>query len=385
MPQTPTKKEFNKIFDNLADVVDVDDSAGRSVPSNMNWVDSGYLTKDVGFSILGDTRSTLCHSLFYYKKKNGTSFIIRGNGTILEYFSTVDKKWYRLGTTIYTENAEFGFAVYNDTLYGCNAVQNYFKFDGTTFTEYASAPKGNVLQVFEDRMFVSGVTAEPLSVYYSKTSDATDFTVSSSAGGVVKPLGTDYVKALENYYGILMIFKEGSIWKLTFIYDQIVSLFVPKLELQSGNYGAVSRKAVVWVENDLWFFTGLEVRSIGYKDNQTGVLGVNASVISDAIKETLKTINRLNYNKCVVGYSERRFYLSVPLLGDTTDTTFVCHLLYKNAWTKYEGRDKAKINDFRVIDDIIYTTVSSTNFSTLKWEVEPADSTTLQRKLEVNI
>jgi len=142
---------------------------------------------------------------------------------------------------------------------------------------------------------------------------------------------------------------------------------------------------VSWVENDIWFFTGDEVRAIGYKDNQTGILGINASVISDDIKETLKTIDRDNYDKCVVGYSKRRFYLSIPLTDDTTDTTFVCHLLYKNAWTKYTGRDKAKINDFAVIDDIIYTTVSSVNFGVLKWEVETADSTTLQRKLEVNI
>lgn len=379
-----SKKQFTKIFDNLQDIVDVDDLNGRSVPTNMNFVEEGFLTKDTGFTILGSSESTLCHSLFNYEKKNGTSFFIRGNGMQLEYYSPIDRQWWRLGTTTYTENAKFGFIVYDDALYGCNGVENYFKFDGTTFTEYASAPKGNILEIFEDRVFVSGVTAEPLSVYYSKTSDLTDFTVSSTAGGVIKPLGTDFVTNLKNYYGILMIFKYDSIWKLTFQYNSDVSLYVPKLELQSGNYGACSRKAVSWVENDLWFFTGREVRSIGFKDNQTGVFGVNTSVLSEQIKEVLYTISRDNYSKCVTGYNNRRFYLSVPVTATTADTTYVCHLLYNQKWTKYSGRDKSKIEDIISIDNNIYSSVSSVNFGVLKWNIESSDSTTLQLMIEIN-
>lgn len=382
----PIDKELFLISkENLQEEVDVDDSQGRSCPINMNFTGEGFLSKDTGFTLFGATEDQLCHSLFYYKKKNGTSYTIRCNGTQLEWYSAIDRKWYRLGTTTYTEGARFGFMVYDDNLYGCNAVENYFKFDGTTFTEYASAPKGNILEIFEDRMFVSGVTAEPLSVYYSKTADPTDFTVSSSAGGVLKPLGTDSVTGLENYYGQLLVFKQTSIWKVTFIYDQVYTVFVPKLELQSGNYGACSRKAVTWVENDIWFFTGREVRAIGYRDQQTGVLGVNSSVISEQIKDTLYTIPLANYSKCVVAYHNRRFYLAIPLVDTTNDTVFVSHLLYKQKWTKYTGRDKAKIEDFMVIDNIIYTAVSSINFGVIKWEVSSEDALPLSYALEVNI
>lgn len=444
----PIEKELFLISkEDLQTEIDVDDSAGRSCPINMNFTGEGFLSKDNGFTLFGTTTAKLFHSLFYFKKKDGTTYILGATGDRLKKYNTTSSDWEDInsgtvtmtiaspavvsqtahglkagskivfsttgalptgvtaGTTyyvistgltadafqfsdslggsainssgtqsgvhtitrLYTENARFGYMVYDDNLYFGNAVENYTKFTGTAFTEYDTAPKGNILEIFEDRMFVSGVTAEPLSVYYSKTADPVDFTVSSSAGGVLKPLGTDSVTGLENYYGQLLVFKQFSIWKVTFIYDSVVDLFVPKLELQSGNYGACSRKAVTWVENDIWFFTGREVRAIGYRDQQTGVLGVNSSVISEQIKDTLFTIPLANYSKCVVAYHNRRFYLAIPLTDATNDTVFVSHLLYKQKWTKYTGRDKAKIEDFMVIDNIIYTAVSSVNFGVIKW------------------
>ena len=441
----PIKKPFSQIFNDLVKSIDVDDSMGRSVPINMNFIETGYLTKDTGSSMFGATESTLCHSEFNFKKKDGTSYRIRANGTYLQKYNTGTLLWDNLtsgtvtmtiaspavvsqtahglkagspisftttgalptgvtaGTTYYvistgltadafqfsatvggsavntsgsqsgihtltrryTSGAEFGFYVYDDNLYGGNAYENYFKWTGTAFTEYDTAPKGNILEVFEDRMFISGVRAEPLTIYYSDVSTPTTFGGTS----VIKPLGTDSVTGLKNYYGVLMIFKKQSIWKLTFVYDQIASLFVPKIELQSGNYGACSRKAVSWVENDLWFFTGTEVRSIGFKDQQIGVFGVNKSVISEPIKETLKLIPVSNYNLITTFYFNRKFYLSVPITSTTyNDNVFVCHLLYGNQWTKYKDRVKANANHFIEVDGIVYSNISSGNYGTLKWD-----------------
>lgn len=446
MAEVPSKEEFVKTFDDLQKVIDVDDSRGRSVPSNMNFIEEGYLTKDTGSSLFGAVETTLCHSDFNYEKKDGTEYRIRAKGTILQKYNTSTEVWDDLdsgtvtmtiaspavvtqtahglkagskvsfetdgalptgvtaGTTYYviatgltadafqfseteggsavntsgsqsgthtlyrnyTADAEFGWYVYDDILYGCNANENYFSFDGTDFVEYDSAPKGNVLEVYEDKMFVTGVTAEPLTVYYSATGDATDW---SDTTKVVAPLGTDLVKTVKNYYGVLMIFKRHSIWKLSFVYDQLTSTYIPKLELQSGNYGACSRKAVSWVENDLWFFTGEEVRAIGYTDQQTGVFGINKTVISEPIKETLKLIDEDNLDVVATFYSNRRFYLAVPLgAGGTNDTVFVSHLLYGNLWTKYEDRIKATAFDFIEVDDVIYSSKSSGDYGIIKWD-----------------
>lgn len=367
------KKEFKILKDDLTKAIDVDDSQGRSVPTNMNFVEEGYLIKDTGSIPIGVSTATLDHSLFIYKKKNGVVYMIRGKGTKLQFYSFQDRQWYDIpGSPTFTQDAEFGYAVYDDNLYFGNAVESLYRWAGTAFTEYPLAPKGNVLEIFEDRLFITGVKAQPLTIYYSDTGVPTTF----NAASVLKPLGTDAVQALVNYYGTLLIFKSESIWKLTFIYDQVVSLFVPKLEVQSTNYGACSKKAVCWAENDIWFFTGREVRSIGYKDQQIGVLGINNSVISDQIKETLKRINVSNFDKCSAFYHQRRYHLAVPLESDFNDTVFVCHLLYGTNWTKYTGRNKARFRSSAILDEIVYTTNADSPYGVVKWTVETEDSQT---------
>ena len=365
------KTEFTILKDNLAKAVDVDDSQGRSVPLNMNYIEEGYLIKDTGYIPVGIATLTLDHSIFTYKKKNGTYFLIRGKATKLQVYSFFDRTWYDIvGSPTFTANAEFGYAVYNDVLHFGNAKESLYTWTGTVFTEFASAPKGNILEIFEDRLWVTGVLAEPLTAYYSNVGVTTTF----SAPDLVKLPGTDFLVGLVNYYGTLLMFKTGSIWKLTFVYNQPTNVFIPKPELQSNNYGACSFKSMTWVENDVWFFTGREVRSIGYKDQQIGILGVNNSVISDAIKQTLQTITVASFPKVSCFYNDRRFYLAVPLASTENNCTFVCHLLYGNQWTKYTGRDKARFRSATVIDGIIYTTNGSSPYGVNKWTVEPADA-----------
>lgn len=367
----PLKKDsFSQIEEDLTKAVDVDDSAGRSVPINMNFVEEGFLLKDTGFIPFGSTPDSEVHSIFYYKKKSGVSYLIRAKYTKLQLYSYADREWYDISNSpTFTAGAYFGYVVYNDDLYFGNAVESLYKWTGTTFTEYASAPKGNILEIYEDRLWVAGVTAEPLTVYYSNVGVPTTFTGTD----VVKPLGTDYITSIVNYYGTLLIFKQKTIWKLTFVYDQVVSLFIPKLEIQSGNYGACSRKATAWVENDVWFFTGTEVRSIGYKDQQVGILGINNSVISEDIKNTLKNIDVANYSKVFTFYFNRRYHLAVPLDASTNDTMFVCHTLYGNSWTKYTGRDKARAGDAVVVDSVIYSANQSTPYGIIKWTITAED------------
>jgi len=445
----PVRKiPFTIIKDKMVQAIDVDDSRGRAVPINMNFIEEGFLAKDTGCSLFGVASDDKTHSLFVYKKKDGTKYRLRMAGEYLQrevagvwsnlkrgditvtiaspavvsltnhslvagspisFTTTGDlptgvvagTKYYVIaagltannfqfsatlgGSAIntsgtqsgthsvysrYTANAEAGYIVYDNNLYFGNAVENFTKFDGTLFTEYASNPKGNIFEIFEDRLFVTGVTAEPLTTYYSNVGVPTTFTGTD----ILKPLGTDYCTGLVNYFGSLLIFKQESIWKLTFVYDQVVSLFIPKLESQNRNYGACGRKAITWVENDLWFFNGTEVRSIGFKDQQIGVLGVNNSVLSETIKETLAYLAVADYGKVTTFYNNRRFYLSIPLSSVENNITFVCHLLHSNAWTKYTGRIKAQNNSYIEDDGVIYSSKSTAPYGTLIWNSELNDN-----------
>lgn len=367
----PLKKEkFSIVQDNMTESIDIDDSRGRSVPINMNFIETGYLTKDTGFSLLGATETSLPHSPYYYQKKDGTNYHIRILGTKLQKYNTSTELWEDTSKTV-TADAMMAYVVYDDTLICSNAVDTAFIWDGTTFTDKAGIPKGNILEIFETRLYVSGVILAPRTTYYSDPADP--YTFGGSA--LFQLLGVDNVMAMKNYYGFLVVFKEKSIWKVTLV-EVTTGVFVPKQELQSNNYGACSKKAVTWVENDLWFFTGKEVRAFGFKDQQTGILGLNTSVLSEPIKETLNTIalDSLPYIAC--HYNNRRFYLSVPLNTITptlNSHVFVCHTLYSNSWTKYISRDKSKASDIYDIDGTVYSIKNTTPYATLKWDEDLLD------------
>lgn len=447
------KQKFSIVNDNLVQAIDVDDSMGRSVPINMNFIENGYLSKDTGFSLSGATETSQMHSLYNFEKKDGTSKLIRALGTKIQLFNTGTGLWadivvggtatisiatpgvvtktahgfglnskvvfsttgalptgitagttyyvistgltadaFQFSTTLggsavttsgsqsgthtvqklYTADNRFCYITdsANDIMYGSNGIDTVWSWNGTTFTDVVAVPKGVIMEIFEQRLYVSGVTAEPLTVYYSKPADFGNFTVSATEGGLFKPLGSDTITQLKNYYGFLIVFKQRSIWKMTLV-EVTTGIFVPKQELQSNNYGACSRYAVVWVENDLWFCTGREVRAFGFKDQVTGVLGVNDSIISEPIKETLKLVTEANFPYVFVHYNNRRFYLSVSLSSVTptlNDTLFVCHNLYSNAWTKYAGRDKSKCLELYSIKTFVYSIKNLTPFSVIKWD-----------------
>lgn len=362
----PFKKEkISIVQDSMVEACDVDDSRGRSVPINMNFIETGYLTKDTGFSLHGATETLKPHSMFNYEKKDGSSYFIRVLGTKIQLFNTTTLLWADTTKTV-TADAQFAYVVYNDTLYCSNAIDTAFTWDGTTFTDVAAIPKGNIMAVYEDRLYVSGVIAEPLAVYYSNVGVFSTF----SAPDVFKPLGVDFVTGLENYYGFLLVFKKKSIWKISRVQDTL-GTYYNKQELQSGKYGACSRKSIVWVENDIWFYTGKEVRAFGFKDQQTGVLGINASVLSESIKETLLTVSESALSGVICSYNNRRFYLSISLNSNTptvNDTMFVCHTLYKNTWTKYSSRDKSQCSDMYIIKDTVYSIKNTTPYATIKWD-----------------
>ena len=255
----PLKRLNFLVQDNMVEAIDIDDSRGRSVPVNMNFIESGYLTKDTGFSLFGAAETTnKVHSIFNYEKKDGTSYFLGVRGTKVVKYNTSTSLWEDTTKTV-TVDAKMGWITDSagDLLYACNAVDSLFTFNGTTFTDYASAPKGNILEIFEDKLYVAGVTAEPRTVYYSNSGTLSTFTGTD----IFKPLGVDKITALENYYGFLLVFKEDSIWKVSRVQDTL-GTYYNKQELQSGNYGACSRQSVVWVENDLWFFTGKGSKSI---------------------------------------------------------------------------------------------------------------------------
>lgn len=272
--------------------------------------------------------------------------------------------YYKDSEYLFDANAKMGFKEYNNVLYFGNGVDPFATFDGTKILFYKDLPRGNVYEVFKDAIHIAGVIREPLSAYYSATGNPTSF----PGANVYQPIGTDRINGLVTYYDALIVLKKNSIWKITKVYDPIAVSYLLQLDLINGNYGCCSINAYCWVENDVWFFTGSEVRALGYKDQQFGVLGVNDAVLSNTIKETLKLLNQSYLQNVICFYSNRRFYMSVPMgTSSFNNQIFVCHLLYSKIWTKYKSRIKSSVSDFVVVDGIIYSASGDVAGKMYRW------------------
>lgn len=271
---------------------------------------------------------------------------------------------YKDSEYLFDLTAKMGYVEYLDTMYFGNGVDMFATFDGTSVKFWRGLPRGNIFEVFKDRLFVGGVVREPLSVYYSGIGTPTTF----SGSGVFQLVGTDKVTGLITYYGSIIIFKEKSIHKMVFQYDPIAVAFLPEFEVVNRNYGCASIRGYTWVENNIWFYTGTEIRAVGFKDQQIGVLGVDNSILSNNIKESLKTVATNMEKDVVVFYSARKFYVSIALGTSTyNNTVFVAHTLYGNNWTKYVNRIKSSVSDFMEDNGIIYTASGNVSGVMYSW------------------
>lgn len=299
--------------------------------------------------------------VFWVRSRTSATAIVvdhcpAATATGLSYYK--DSEW------SFDASATLGFTEYLNVLYFGNGVDPFATFDGTRILFYKDLPRGNIYEVYKDRLFVAGTIREPLSGYYSNPAAPTTF----GGASVFQPVGTDRINGLITYYDNLIVLKKDSLWKLSFVYDPIAVAFLLQMDLVNGNYGCCGTRAYGWVENDVWFFTGTEVRAIGFKDQQFGVLGVNDAVLSNTIKETLKLANSSQLANAVVSYSNRRFYLSLAMgTSSFNNQIFVCHLLYSKNWTKYKNRVKTSVSDFVIVDGIIYSASGDVSGKVYKW------------------
>lgn len=359
------------IADNTHATIDV--AFDVDIPAGTSFTISSQIVTGVGTAFntdlvvgqvvrLGTTETFVVRSI-----TDATHFVVEKAPTI----AVVAGAYYKDSEYLFDATAKMGYAEYLDTLYFGNGVDFFATFDGTQLKFVRALPRGNIYNVYKDRIFISGTIREPLTTYYSDPAAPTTFGGSS----VFQLVGTDKVTGLITYYSSLIIFKEKSVHKMTFNYDPIAVAFLPEFDVVNTNYGCSSIQGYTWVENNVWFFTGTEVRAVGFKDQQIGVLGVDNSILSNQIKETLKTITTGKEDDVVVFYANRKFHLSIAIGGATyNNSIFVCYTLYSNKWAKYVNRIKSSVSDFMVDNDIIYTASGDVTGVMYQWTANYNDN-----------
>ena len=227
-----------------------------------------------------------------------------------------------------------------------------FKWTGSGNGAVMSVPSGltkaKCLCQFNNYLFLGNVVVSSVThksrFYWSGLKDTATWSATSFIE-ISKDDGQQIIE-MKVMGNILVIFKERSIYNITFTGDNDIPFIVTK---SASSVGCLSQFSVQEVENGLVF---LSFDGFYYYD------GNNSYKISEKIQTTLNGYNktRINQGRSMVQKNKNRYFCSLPSSGQTNNDTVLVWDWFLNAWSIYDGIDASAMSTVYVsgIDERVY-------------------------------
>lgn len=336
----------------------IDDHEASSL-SNVQIVESGCPAKRDGISAVGTGLSNNPKGLASYYTTSGGRYLLTIDGTALKYLNT--GAWTTISGASFTTALNTVFVQARGDLYIWNGTDAGAKLDSSlTLTRPTTTVSAAFGIFYGGKQIVSGVSTQPNRIYISNSSDASDFTVatggtapqpdnSTDAPGASTFAGTpgyteanivdiakndgDKITGLGKYQNQLIIFKERSIWSMTFD-----SSGVPTVQQVSSSIGCVSHRSIDNMENDLIFLSRNGYYTLGAQQNYLSQNNLpRTGELSIKIHPVIDTITASNLPNTASLFSGYRFYSSISTGGTTTNNTTIVYDRRFNAFTTWTG------------------------------------------------
>lgn len=277
-----------------------------------------------------------------------TSFLTKNIETILKYFSGLDSvlviacngTLYKINGGVYTDfmsgltsnkidYVNYQSSVLQILIFG-NGLQNTKVYDGTTLRDLKhdgaasvdsdtnKAPKGSLLEIHKERLFISGDSAAPDRIYFSDSFDPEDFTApvteeeANQHGGFLDLPTWDggHIVSIKSLFDQLMIFKRKNIFRLYGTYPgnfEVTQVFnTVNGEIIDRTISAFDDKAY-WVSTEgIYEFSGLQ--------------SVN---LTPRIKDIFNSINKEYIKNATAIVFKNKYYISVPVDSSTTNNLVI--------------------------------------------------------------
>ena len=244
-----------------------------------------------------------------------------------------------------------GFAGALKKLYVSSKNSSVISFDGTTWADVTTIPRGKILFFRHGRLFSINTLARPSGVYFSALNDAE--TVWDANNYVEAAPDDGYEINCADIFGDdLILFKDQSIWQLSGRSPSALGLY--KLDSQRGS---VSPRAFSQLRGRLFFY-----------DRDSGIWAFDGSgfeLVSQPINNYMLAGQNYDLAYQATAYTgEDRVYFSIPWF-DASRHTFVYHG-QTGAWTEYDSGFAAACSylDTRYltlpgVDGIVYADTTS--------------------------
>lgn len=310
---------------------------------NVQFDEGGVVRKRMGFTTFGGSL-TSAYGLGYLVTDTYNQ-LLTIDGTSFKY--STGGSWTTVGSVSFTAGLDVSFTQARAKTYIWNGTQGGSEWDGATLSRPGTMPKAKTSVFYSSYHIAAAVDGQSSRVYISVLADSSDFTNAATTlnnstevpGATVfagtganyidvQPNDGDKITALGVFQDVLIIFKQFSIYQMTF--DDTGT---PIVQLITRSAGCIAPRSVENVENDLYFLSREGVRVLGNEANYFN--SIRTSLITESIKDKMDAMLPSAFGKANAIYYKNEYYISIPDSAGNLTYTYVYHREFK-AWTKWD-------------------------------------------------
>lgn len=351
-----TVKNPGKGLNNLVSDTLINDAEASDL-NNISFVESGCISKSAGIQSVGTGLTNNPKGLGTFYTVAGNKYLLTVDGTSLKYLN--GSTWTAISGASFTSGKEVNFTQCDNNLYIWNGQEAGAQLDSSlALTRPTTTITASFAIWYQGFQIASGVGTQPNRLYISdNTTNPGDFTNTNPTGtglysvydGTTHPGATtfagsganyidinkgdgDKITGLAKYQGVVIIFKERSIYQL-----ELTSVGVPSIRQITQATGAVSHKSVDNVENDVFYLSRKGYYVLGNEPNFLNTIRSNE--LSNRINPIIQTINPAQAQNAASIFSDFKFYTSFATGGnDYNNQTLIYDRRYL-AWSKVDYMD----------------------------------------------
>ncbi|MCB1711286.1 MAG: hypothetical protein KDH96_02035 [Candidatus Riesia sp.] len=338
---------------------------------NVEYDEGGVIRKRNGYVAKGGVL-TAAKGLGYYKTES-LNQLVTVDGTGLKYYAS--GSWNSATGDTFSSGYDTSFTQARLKLYIWNGVDGGAEFNGTAVTRPGTMPKAKFSVYYQNKHIASGVPGQPSRLYISNLTNASDFTVTTGGtqpqpdnttdaeNGITNVPGAtvfsgtpalteanvidvrkndgDAITGLAIYQDVLIVFKERSIYQLTF--DSSGNPTVIPITYATG---CVSHRSIAYVENDVYFMSREGHRVLG--NEPQFFTAIRTQVLSIRVQQEVDSMNMAYISRGNSIYFDNKWIFAHPT--GTSSSITKCLVYDKRfqaytIWTNFNAQAMVKYID----------------------------------------
>lgn len=346
---------------------------------NMEYDEGGVIRKRAGYVAAGNSLAA-ARGLGTFSTES-SNYMVTIDGTTLKYRTSGN--WSSATGDTFTAAKDTAFTQARLKLFIWNGSDGGAYFDGSAVTRPGTMPKAKFSVYYQNKHIAAGVDGQPSRLFISNLTNAADFTVTTggtqpqpdstndtengnpNVPGATVFAGTpalteanvldirkndgDKITALGVFQDVLIVFKERSIFQVTF--DSSGNPTVTPVTYATG---CVSHKSVVNIENDISFMSREGHRVLG--NEPQFFTAIRTQVLSIRIQPSMDAINKQYYSRCNGVYFDNKYILAYPVGSSTISKTMTYDRRFQaySLWTNFNAQAMVRYIDSSNNEDLYF-------------------------------